>query len=165
MDLGKVEVYVGMKIEYMNKNKVCTVINIDDNTKEITFKNVTDKFYEYAFGKKEKIDIKDLYDLYEDRCIPRSRAKVVYELWGIPYEPYLIVKHTHGVLAHDCFWIRFEGEDIKWEDIDPRKDEIYDEEGNVINEFPGEDIDGIPVDANDEINTRFRQMLKEAGLT
>ena len=33
---------------------------------------------------------------------------------------------NRGVIVDDCFWIRFEGEDLKWDDVNPRKGEHID---------------------------------------
>lgn len=36
------------------------------------------------------------------------------------YDPFQIVKITHGAMVDDVFWIRFEGEDLTWNDVNPR---------------------------------------------
>jgi hypothetical protein len=33
------------------------------------------------------------------------------------YNPWEIVKITHGVMLEDFVWIRFDGEDLKWNDV------------------------------------------------
>lgn len=69
---------------------------------------------------KESYSVKDIEEFLEDRCIPRTRSNI--DEWlkynGFShYSPLAIVRKTHGVMWEDFIWIRFEGEDLTYEDI------------------------------------------------
>lgn len=34
------------------------------------------------------------------------------------YNPFDIVSKTHGHMYHDCLWVRFPGENLKWADVE-----------------------------------------------
>lgn len=112
-----------MKFEYMYMDEVCAEVEFTKDT--VSVKNYTDIMVHRPFGYVENVTMADLEDFFEDRCVPRTRYNIreilSEKLYG--YEPILIVKDTHGVMADDCFWIRFEGEDLKWDDVNPRKGE------------------------------------------
>lgn len=53
------------------------------------------------------------------RCISdMDMSRELLRLGGFSfYDPYQIVQKTHGVMVDDCFWIRFDGENLTWEDV------------------------------------------------
>lgn len=108
-----------MKIEYMYKNDVCAVIMVDFENEVVTVENLKDNIVFKPFGIHKKISMSDFYEFLEFRCFPRTRVNVKEllsdKLYG--YEPLLIVLETHGTMADDCFWLRFDDEDLKWEDV------------------------------------------------
>lgn len=105
--------------EYMKKDIVLAkVIIYDDNNVEVI--NYTDDIIDRPFGTCTSPTRKDVDELYEERCFPRSRvnAKMVLsgKLYG--YEPYKIVRDTHGILIDDNYWLRFDDEkDLCWNDV------------------------------------------------
>lgn len=59
----------------------------------------------------------------EDRPLPRTRQNIDYclKLMGLKeYDKVAIIKATHGLCTDDCYWIRFEGETITYDDIKVR---------------------------------------------
>lgn len=57
---------------------------------------------------------------FESRCFDESRPDkhILLDSLGLEcYNPLEIVKKTHGFLLHDFIWVRFEGEDLTWEDV------------------------------------------------
>lgn len=53
------------------------------------------------------------------RCISdMDMSRELLRLGGLSfYDPYQIVQKTHGVMVDDCYWIRFDGENLTWEDV------------------------------------------------
>jgi hypothetical protein len=69
-------------------------------------------------------DIDQMFTFLESRCSERSRPdqRELLALIGLDeYNPYEIVKKTHGITPDDHFWLRFPGEDLKWRDVDGYK--------------------------------------------
>ena len=68
-------------------------------------------------------DIHDLYNWLEDRCFPRNRDNMEKHLTNLgltSYNPLKIVKKTRGIMWEDYIWIRFDGEDVRWDEIKHR---------------------------------------------
>ena len=106
-----------IEFEYMNKEKVVAHISIDGVSikQELFTKNILD-----IPIVKNNPTINDLYDFFESRIFPRERADKddLLELLGLKeYNPYEIVKKTHGLHYDDFRWIKFKGESIEFEDI------------------------------------------------
>lgn len=100
-----------VRMWYMYKNKVCTLIDVDEVKQIVQIKNYADNIMFRAFGSNQKPDIEDYREFLESRCFPRTRdkMKLVLRDLGIPfYDPYLIIQKTEGRMAEDEFWIRIE---------------------------------------------------------
>lgn len=100
-----------VRMWYMYKNKVCTLIDVDEVKQIVQIKNYADNIMFRAFGSNQKPDIEDYREFLESRCFPRTRDKMKLMLrdLGIPfYDPYLIIQKTEGKMAEDDFWIRIE---------------------------------------------------------
>ena len=100
-----------VRMWYMYKNKVCTLIDVDEVKQIVQIKNYADNIMFSAFGSNQKPDIEDYREFLESRCFPRTRdkMKLVLRDLGIPfYDPYLIIQKTEGKMAEDDFWIRIE---------------------------------------------------------
>lgn len=62
----------------------------------------------------------DILDFLRTRCFEEGRPdkEELLAAMGIEeYDPLAITKKTHGRLMHDFFWIKWNGEDLTWEDI------------------------------------------------
>ena len=60
------------------------------------------------------------YMFMKDRCYEDSRGDLPQILASVGMtenNPYEWCKLTHGVTYEDFFWIKYEGEDIRWEDV------------------------------------------------
>ncbi len=100
-----------LRLFYMYKSRVCTVIDVDDLNQRVEIHNYENNLLFRAFGVNENPTYQDYQDFLESRCFPRSRDKVKLELknLGLPfYDPFLIVEKTEGRMAEDDFWIRIE---------------------------------------------------------
>ncbi|KSV59157.1 hypothetical protein [Acetivibrio ethanolgignens] len=107
------------KFEYLSLDKVNTVVTVDYNTNKVTVKNFTDDIVDTAFGLVEPT-IDDLDDFFETRCFDRNRpdSKEILEALGLPYyDPEQIVRRTYGRFTDDYYWLRFDDEQVVWEDV------------------------------------------------
>lgn len=100
-----------MRLFYMNKNDISTVIDVDYVNRRVKFRNYTDNIVERAFGVREKVSFEDYEHFIESRCFPSSRDKMKIELEKLDlpfYDPISIIEKTQGRLADDDNWIRIE---------------------------------------------------------
>lgn len=96
------------KLEYYDKDTLCTVIAADFCDKTLAFENYVDDNIKTAFGKNENPDWTDFENFLADRCVPKSRAGIQHyiDALGIAeYEPIEIIKKTHGKMAEDSQWL------------------------------------------------------------
>lgn len=111
---------VVLEFDYMMKDIVCTHVKVLKGG-IIQIKNYTDIPLERAFGKKvNRLSLHDIEELFEYRCFEKERVDCVSLLQSLgikEYDCYAIVRKTHGIMSDDFFWIRFSGEDIKYDDI------------------------------------------------
>lgn len=106
-DTGK----ANLRLSYMFRDELCTVINIDEKNKSVEITNYTDHLLKRAFGVLEKPTYEQYEEFLESRCFPRTRDKMKLMLkeYDIPfYDPMLIIEKTEGRMAEDDFWIRME---------------------------------------------------------
>ena len=99
---------VKMRMNYMNRDNLCTTIDIDFKHEKIQIQNYTEHIPLRAFGVVEKPDWKDFEIFLEDRCFPRTRdhAKDILRDIGVPfYDPLLIIEKTKGRMEGDHQWI------------------------------------------------------------
>lgn len=68
----------------------------------------------------ERQDMARIYDFLESRCYENGRAdlKEILAQAGMTWNnPWQWAHVAHGVTWEDFLWIRFPGEDLKWEDV------------------------------------------------
>lgn len=97
-----------LRLLYMYKNDLCTLIDVDDRDEKVMIKNYTDNFQFRAFGVIEEPTYKDYQEFLEERCFPRTRDKMKIQLEALDlpfYDPMLIVEKTQGRMAEDYFWL------------------------------------------------------------
>jgi len=100
-----------LRIWYMCKSEVCTVIDVDERYRNVQIYNYTKDLMKRAFGKIEMPTFEQYEEFMESRCFPRSRdkMKLILKDLNIPfYDPILIIERTEGRMAEDDFWIRIE---------------------------------------------------------
>lgn len=98
-----------MRLEYMNKDRICTVILADFFHQKILIHNESDFLLERAFGMNNKPTWQDFNIFLEERCFPRSRfgIKMILSEYGLDsYDPIAIIEKTNGRMAEDNQWIR-----------------------------------------------------------
>lgn len=100
-----------LRLWYMYKSTVCTVIDVDELTRQVEIHNYINNPLYRAFGVNTEPEYEDYEAFLESRCFPRTRDKMKLELreLGIPfYDPIMIIEKTEGRMADDDFWIRTE---------------------------------------------------------
>ncbi len=102
-----------MKLEFYDRESLCTKIVVDFTDKTLSVENTTEHIVKTAFGKNEVPTWEDLQNFLEERCVPRSRSGIreYLETIGVEeYNPLEIIKKTSGRMAEDNQW-------LKWEEI------------------------------------------------
>lgn len=110
------------EFEYLNKDRVVASVLADLQNNKVQVVRYTDSFLDNPLPR-GNLNIFDLYDFIEGRCFPRSRAnakEVLASLNLTEYNPYEIVKKTHGIQWDDFYWIRFKGENLTYNDVKVR---------------------------------------------
>ena len=100
-----------LRLYYMYEDMVCTIIDVDEMSREVEIYNYTDNVQYRAFGVVTNPTFSDYEEFIESRCFPRTRDKLKLELdrIGVPfYDPILIIEKTEGRMEEDNFWIRLE---------------------------------------------------------
>lgn len=115
----KLEMY---SFDFLYKDTLCATVHVyKDGIVEVD--NYAKDVLDLPFGVKTKgITGEDLAAFLEWRCVPRGRANIrqLLDDMGLQfYNPIDIVRKTHGVMCDDMYWIRFSGERLCWNDVNP----------------------------------------------
>ena len=110
-----------LKFQIMYKNEITADVTITGHeVKVITYTDDRIKTCGFYNG----IDLLGVAENMEMRCFPEDTANAdeLLKAMGLSsYNPFDIVKKTHGLMYNDFSWFRFEGEEISYEDIAIRK--------------------------------------------
>lgn len=107
-------------MSFLNKDKLVTRIDFSFSSEEVKITNYIDDILILPFGIVESPTFKQFREFLESRCFPRTRynAKQLLTHLGLQcYEPFDIIRKTHGVQNEDTCWIRFEGENLVYNDV------------------------------------------------
>lgn len=100
-----------LRMYYMEKGNINTVIDVDMSNRKVRFKNFTNNIIARAFGNKETVTYEEYEAFLESRCFPKTRDKMKMQLdiINVPvYDPLLIIEKTKGKMAEDDFYIEIE---------------------------------------------------------
>lgn len=100
-----------VRLWYMYKNEICTIIDVDERSKRVLVHNYTDHYMFRAFGRNERPTFEEYEEFLESRCFPRTRdkMKLILKDLDLPfYDPMMIIEKTKGKMAEDDFWIWIE---------------------------------------------------------
>lgn len=100
-----------LRLLYMYKQMLCTVIDIDEVLRKVHICNYTDNILFRAFGINEEPTYEQYLEFLESRCFPKNRDKMKLILKDLElpfYDPFLIIEKTEGRMAEDDFWIQIE---------------------------------------------------------
>ena len=104
-----------LRLFYMFRNRLCTIIDVDEQKRLIQVRNYTRNPMYRAFGVNTEPTFEEYEEFLESRCFPRERdkMKIMLRELDLPfYDPFLIVRKTEGRMAEDEFWIRMEGQGV-----------------------------------------------------
>jgi hypothetical protein len=105
--------------EYLCEDRVCSKVDVDEEAEIVKSEDFTDDPVEQAFGGRE-LTLEGLEDFFRSRCFPETRFNLKYTLSCINmdfFDAETIVRKTRGVLYEDTFWVRFDGEELTWNDV------------------------------------------------
>lgn len=108
-----------LDFEFYEKEKLCTRVHVDYAAQTVDVQNFTDDVVAQAFGR-QKITIESIDEFFRDRVFPETRtdADELLKILGLKcFDAEAIARKTHGMLFHDLSWIRFDNEDLTYEDI------------------------------------------------
>lgn len=100
-----------IRLWYMHRQKVCTIIDVDETRRRVKIINYTDNLLFRAFGVEEHPNYDRYLEFLESRCFPKTqdKMKLILKDLDIPfYDPFMIIEKTEGRMAEDDFWIRIE---------------------------------------------------------
>jgi hypothetical protein len=104
-------------VYWREKHTADVVLSADRST-------VSYKMYPHEFGEVpfefENPSVEQMDNFIVSRCVPKGRSLIgeYLEYLGLSeYNPYEIVKKTHGVMFEDFLWFKFPGESIEWDDV------------------------------------------------
>ncbi len=100
-----------VRLWYMYRNEVCTIIDVDEMQRHLKLYNMVEDISFRAFGRNTEPTFEEYESFLESRCFPRTRdkMKLILNDLNIPfYDPMLIIEKTKGKMAEDDFWIRIE---------------------------------------------------------
>jgi len=100
-----------MRITYMNRDEICTIIDVDFLNEKIWIQNKTDDLIHRAFGILEHPKWEDFEIFLRERCFPETRGNkdsLLKSLGLDHYDPLSIVEKTQGRMCEDYQWMKFE---------------------------------------------------------
>ena len=100
-----------LRLYYMYREQLCTIIDVDERKKQLQIRNYTDDDQMRAFGVIEDPSFEQYEAFLSSRCFPAERDKMKLMLRDLElpfYDPFLIIEKTEGRMAEDDFWIRIE---------------------------------------------------------
>ena len=101
------------------KDKHTSDVIISADRKEVFYKKYPHELTEVPF-EFDNPAVDQMYDFICSRCVPAGRTLIneYLEYLGLKeYNPYEIVKKTHGVMFEDFMWLKFPGETICWDEV------------------------------------------------
>ena len=100
-----------MRLAYMYRQKLCTVIDVDFGRQQVKIQNRTKDVLLRAFGVNEQPTWGDFEAFLAERCFPKTRGLLKDELKRLgldSYDPLQIVEKTKGRTAEDDMWLRIQ---------------------------------------------------------
>lgn len=111
-----------VKFQVLWKDRITAEVEIKDNKAHI--KKYDPDPIRHLFPW-EDTDAYHVAEILEGRCWPRNRDNIndLLHACGLKeYDVMGIIKATHGCMYNDEIWIRFEGENLTYDDVNLRRD-------------------------------------------
>lgn len=105
------------------KTELTASVTISPDHKTIKYFRYTDELPKIPFLNSSPT-LEQVYDFLESRCMDRHREQIKEYLEDLglkEYNPYEIVKITHGAMWEDFMWLKFPDETITWEEVNLRE--------------------------------------------
>ena len=99
-----------LRIDFMYKNRPCTVIDVNFFDKKIKIINKTDDVLHRAFGVVTKPSWDDFENFLSERCYAETRgdiAEILKQLGIDSYDTLQILEKTKGKTCDDDMWLKF----------------------------------------------------------
>lgn len=112
-----------LDFEYYNKEKLCTRVHVDYNKQEVLVENFTNDIIEQAFGK-QRVTIDSIDEFFRERVFEETRVdkNELLEYFGLKvFDAEAIARKTHGLIASDTYWLRFDNEEFGYKNVAERK--------------------------------------------
>lgn len=109
-----------LRFQYLERDQVTAEVEVDYAAKTVMVKSLTTNIYALPFGVRQNPTMADLNRFFESRCFPKERRNCRQLLEDLGLEDYIpleIVRKTHGRQLEDYCWIRFDGEELSYEDV------------------------------------------------
>lgn len=103
----------------MHKNEESAYVHVSSDHKEVSVIKILPDGMKQPFSG-NKLDLERVYNFLKDRCFEDGYADLehVLEMCNMSFnDPWEWNRKTHGVSWEDYFWIKFDDEDITWEDV------------------------------------------------
>ena len=119
-----------MKFDVMFFDEVIASVDLKPNNSKLPYvKNFVTGFNkQFSPGLEGPITVEELEKWLKWRTFPPTRAnadELLKSLGLNAYNRWAIVRKTHGVMADDEIWLRFQGETLKHKDVCLRKELYY----------------------------------------
>ncbi|UMZ73017.1 hypothetical protein [Natranaerofaba carboxydovora] len=123
------DIYNDLKFEVLHKDKVVAEVFVSADKKYIYIDQTTKpekRPFPVSIDTKTtpfnnpRRGLKVVNNFLKSRCFPKERFnchQLLEDLGLKTYSPLAIVEKTHGLQFDDYLWIRFNGEDLKYDDI------------------------------------------------
>lgn len=109
-----------LRFSIMWKNDKMADVVMNQNTCKVSVKKYSEHPLHQPFHMRN-IGVRNIYDFVKRRVFEESRpdkAELLSHLNLKEYNPYAIVRRTHGVSYDDYLWIKFEDDtDLTWEKV------------------------------------------------
>lgn len=105
------------RFEVLYKDKVCAKVTVNGGRTTVERFDSCPMHCLFNF---DEMDTYTVMEILEGRCWPRNRVgieEILSSLGLETYHPLEIVKKTHGLKRTDYVWIRFEGENLTYDDV------------------------------------------------
>ncbi len=103
---------------YWKDERTASVV-ISSDRKNVIYKRYTDIIPTVPFLF-DNPSVEQVYEFLESRCMDRHRTQLeeyLNDLGLSEYNPYEIVRITHGIMWEDFMWLKFPNENINWKEV------------------------------------------------
>lgn len=103
----------------MHKNEESAYVQVSSDHKKVVITKILPDGIKQPFSG-NNLGLERVYNFLKERCYEDGYAELEKVLSMIDMktnDPWEWNRKTHGVTWEDYFWIRFDGEDIRWEDV------------------------------------------------